>query len=195
VAAIADDIAYDNHDIDDGLRSGILELDALLQEPFVARHWADIERRHPGLDRARQLKALVRDGIGTMVGDVLDETRRRVAAAGVGTIDEVRQAGQPLVGFSEDLRSEERGLKHHLYAHLYDSDALRPIRIEAQRIIADLVQFYRENPDTLPAGWQREEGETARLRGIGDYLAGMTDRFAIARHEELIGTVTLPDRF
>jgi dGTPase len=177
------------------LRSGILELDALLQQPFVARHWADIERRHPGLDRARQLKALVRDGIGTMVGDVLDETRRRVAAAGVGTIDEVRQAGRPLVGFSEHLRSEERELKHHLYARLYDSEALRPIRIEAQRIIADLVQFYRDNPDTLPTGWQREEGETARLRGIGDYLAGMTDRFAIARHEELIGTVTLPDRF
>jgi dGTPase len=195
VAAIADDIAYDNHDIDDGLRSGILELDALLQEPFVARHWADIERSHPGLDRAKQLKALVRDGIGTMVGDVLDETRRRVAAAGVETIDEVRQAGQPLVGFSEHLRSEERGLKHHLYAHLYDSGALRPIRIEAQRIIADLVQFYRDNPASLPTGWQREEGETARLRGIGDYLAGMTDRFAIARHEELIGTVTLPDRF
>jgi len=195
VAAIADDIAYDNHDIDDGLRSGILELDALLEEPFVARHWADIGRRHPGLDRAKQLKALVRDGIGTMVGDVLDETRRRIAAAGVETIDEVRRAGQPLVGFSEHLRAEERGLKHHLYAHLYDSTALRPIRIEAQRIIADLVQYYRENPAALPAGWQRGEGETARLRGIGDYLAGMTDRFAIARHEELIGTVRLPDRF
>jgi len=195
VAAIADDIAYDNHDIDDGLRSGILELDALLEEPFVARHWADIERRHPGLDRAKQLKALVRDGIGTMVGDVLDETRRRIAAAGVETIDEVRQAGQPLVGFSGSLRGEERGLKHHLYANLYDSEALRPIRIEAQRIIADLVQFYRENPASLPVGWQREEGETARLRGIGDYLAGMTDRFAIARHEELIGAVRLPDRF
>ena len=195
VAAIADDIAYDNHDIDDGLRSGILELDALLAEPFIARHWADIERRHPGLDLTKRLKALVRDGIGSMVGDVLDETRRRVADAGVETIDEVRQAGQQLVGFSPALQAEERGLKRRLHAQLYDSPELRPIRIEAQRIVGDLASFYRENISALPAGWQRGEGEQARLRGVGDYLAGMTDRFAIARHEELVGPVQLPDRF
>ena len=195
VAAIADDIAYDNHDIDDGLRSGILDLDALLGEPFIARHWADIDRRHPGLDRAKKLKALVRDGIGSMVGDVLDETRRRVATSGVETIDDVRRAGEPLVGFSEQLRAEERGLKRHLYAHLYDSAALRPIRIEAQRIVADLARYYRDHAAALPAGWQRGDGEQARLRAIGDYIAGMTDRFAIARHEELIGPVNLPDRF
>ena len=195
VAAIADDIAYDNHDIDDGLRSGILDFDALLTEPFVARHWADIELRHPGLDRTRQLKALVRDGIGSMVGDVLEETRRMIAEAGVGTIDEVRYAGRPLVGFSALLQAQQRGLKRHLYAHLYDSDALRPIRIEAQRIVGDLARFYRDHPSALPPGWQRGEGEEARLRGIGDYLAGMTDRFAIARHEELVGPVNLPDRF
>ena len=195
VAAIADDIAYDNHDIDDGLRSGILDLDALLEEPFVARLWAEIERRHPGLDQARKLKALVRDGIGCMVGDVLDETRRRVADAGVETIDEVRAAGRQLAGFSEAMQGEERGLKRHLYAHLYDSDVLRPIRIEAQRIVGDLARCYRDNPAFLPPGWQRGEGEVARLRGIGDFVAGMTDRFAIARHEELVGPVSLPDRF
>jgi dGTPase len=195
VAAIADDIAYDNHDIDDGLRSGILELEALLQEPFVARLWAEIEQRHPGLDRARKLKALVRDGIGTMVGDVLDETRRRVVEAGVGTVDEVRAAGRQLVGFSEGMQIQERSLKRHLYAHLYDSEALRPIRIEAQRIVGDLARCYRDNPQYLPHGWQRGNGETARLRGIGDFIAGMTDRFAIARHEELVGPVNLPDRF
>ena len=195
VAAIADDIAYDNHDIDDGLRSGILDLDALLEEPFVARLWAEIERRHPGLDRAKKLKALVRDGIGSMVGDVLDETRRRIADAGVETIDEVRAAGRQLAGFSETMQADERGLKRHLYAHLYDSDVLRPIRIEAQRIVGDLARCYRDNPAFLPPGWQRGEGETARLRGIGDFIAGMTDRFAIARHEELVGPVHLPDRF
>ena len=195
VAAIADDIAYDNHDIDDGLRSGILDLDALLELPFVRRHWDEIEARHPGLDRTRKLKALVRDGIGSMVGDVLDETRRRIEEAGVATIDEVRAAGKQLAGFSAEMRAEERALKRHLYDRLYDSDALRPIRIEAQRIVGDLASYYRENPNALPPGWQRGEGETARLRGIGDYIAGMTDRFAIARHEALIGPVNLPDRF
>ncbi|HEX6217836.1 MAG TPA: deoxyguanosinetriphosphate triphosphohydrolase [Sphingomicrobium sp.] len=195
VAAIADDIAYDNHDIDDGLRSGILDLELLMELPFVRRHWAAIEERHPGLDLTRKMKALVRDGIGTMVGDVLDETRRRIADAGVETIDEVRAAERQLVGFSVDVAAEERDLKRHLYRHLYDSQRLKPIRTEAQRIVGDLARFYRENPESQPPGWQRGEGEIARLRGIGDYIAGMTDRFAIARHEELIGPVNLPDRF
>ena len=195
VAAIADDIAYDNHDIDDGLRSGILDLDALLAVPFVARQWAAVEARHPGLDRDRKIKALVRDGIGAMVGDVLAETRRRIAEAGVATIDDVRAAGQQLVGFSAAMRAEERALKRHLYAHLYDSAALTPIRVEAQRIVADLAATFRARPECLPAGWQRGEGEQARLRSIGDYIAGMTDRFAIASHEKLIGPVHLPDRF
>ena len=195
VAAIADDIAYDNHDIDDGLRAGILDLDALLEQPFVARLWKDIEARHPGLDGPRKLKALVRDGIGVMVGDVLEETRRRVAEAGVETVDDVRAVGRQLVGFSERLQAEERDLKRHLYAHLYDSDALRPIRIEAQRIVGDLARCYRDQPERLPPGWQRGAGETDRLRGIGDFIAGMTDRFAIARHEELVGRVALPQKF
>ena len=195
VAAIADDIAYDNHDIDDGLRSGILNLDELMELPFIRRHWDEIEARHPGLDLIRKQKALVRDGIGSMVGDVLDETRRRIAEAGVETIDEVRAAGPQLVGFSEAMQGEERALKRHLYAHLYDSAQLRPIRIEAQRIVGDLARYYRDNPGALPDGWQRGDDETTRLRGIGDHIAGMTDRFAIARHEALIGPVNLPDRF
>ena len=195
VAAIADDIAYDNHDIDDGLRAGILDLDALLALDFTGAVWRGVEARHPGLDGARRVKALVRDGIGVMVGDVLDETRRRVAGAGVGSIGEVRGCGRQLVGFSDDMRAAERSLKRHLYAHLYDSDALRPIRIEAQRIVGDLAAALRADPALLPDGWQRGEGETARLRGIGDYIAGMTDRFAIAAHEKRIGPVRLPDRF
>ena len=195
VAAIADDIAYDNHDIDDGLRSGILDLDALLAVPFVARQWAAVEARHPGLDRARKIKALVRDGIGAMVGDVLAETRRRIAEAGVETQNEVRAAGRQLVGFSGDMGAEECALKNHLYSHFYDSAPLTPIRREAQRIVADLAAHFRAHPDCLPEGWQRGEGEIARLRGIGDYIAGMTDRFAIATHEQLIGAVNLPDRF
>jgi len=195
VAAIADDIAYDNHDIDDGLRSGILNLEALVELPFVARLWAEIERRHPGLERTRKLKALVRDGIGTMVGDVLAETQRRIADSGVEAIDDVRAAGRSLVGFSAEMQARERELKRHLYAHLYDSDALKPIRIEAQRIVGDLARFYRARPEHLAHGWRRGEGKTALLRGIGDFIAGMTDRFAIAKHEELIGPVSLPDRF
>ncbi|MEO5641276.1 MAG: deoxyguanosinetriphosphate triphosphohydrolase [Sphingomicrobium sp.] len=195
VAAIADDIAYDNHDIDDGLRSGILTMAELLEVPIVERHWAAIASRYPGLDPVRRQRALVRDMIGTMVTDVLAETRRRVAEAGVTTIDEVRAAGRALVGFSPLMAAQERQLKRFLYDRLYDSDALTPIRIEAQRIVADLVNAYREGAAELPPGWRRADGEEARLRGIADFVAGMTDRFAIARHELLVGPVNLPDRF
>jgi len=195
VAAIADDIAYDNHDVDDGLRSGILDMEALLELPIVARHWSAIEKRHPGLSRERKQRALVRDQIGTMVGDVLDETRRRVAEAGVETVDDVRAAGGALVGFSAEVGDEERSLKRHLYARLYNSPALTEIRLEAQRIITDLAAAYRADPKLLPPGWNRGSDEVDRLRAIGDFIAGMTDRFAIARHEELVGPVDLPDRF
>ncbi len=195
VAAISDDIAYDNHDIDDGLRAGILDLEALLGLDFVADHWREIEARHPGLSHERKVKALTRDGIGIMVGDVLAETRRRVKDAGVESAEEVRAAGVQLAGFSDDMRAQERALKRFLYEHLYDSEALRPIRIEAQRIVGGLVAAFRQDPALLPDGWQRGEGETARLRGIADYIAGMTDRFAIRQHEKLVGPVELPDRF
>jgi len=195
VAAIADDIAYDNHDIDDGLRAGILRLDDMMELPFVRRLWLAIERRHPGLDPIKKVKALVRDGIGTMVGDVMEETQRRVREAGVQSIDDVRGFGSALVGFSGGLAVEERHLKTFLYERLYNSAPLTPVRKEAQRVIAGLAQYYLDNPASLPSGWQRGEGEVARQRGIADYIAGMTDRFAIARHEELVGPVHLPDRF
>lgn len=195
VAAIADDIAYDNHDIDDGLRAGILQLEELLELPFVRRLWSAIEARHPGLDLVRRVKALVRDGIGTMVGDVLRESERRVRESRVTTIDDVRRAGSALVGFSAELAGEERKLKQLLYSRLYNSAPLIPVREEAQRVIAGLAAAYRDDSSLLPAGWARGEGETARLRGIADFIAGMTDRFAIARHEALVGPVHLPDRF
>jgi dGTPase len=195
VAAIADDIAYDNHDVDDGLRAGILKLDELLELPFVRRLWDTIEQRHPGLDPARKVKALVRDGIGTMVGDVMAETERRVRDAGVASIDEVRAQGAPLAAFSAGLAAEERELKRFLYERLYNSPALASVRTEAQRVVGNLAAAYRDDAGLLPEGWARGEGETARLRGVADYIAGMTDPFAIARHEELVGPVHLPDRF
>jgi dGTPase len=194
VAAIADDIAYDNHDIDDGLRAGILDLAELLELPLVARLWRQIEERHPGLDQTLKIKALVRDGIGTMVGDVLDETRRRVADAGLTSIDEVRACGRQLAGFSTAMQAEERALKRLLYDRLYNSEALNPVRLEAQRVIANLAAAYRADPKLLPVGWAGA-GETGRLRGIADFIAGMTDRFAIARHVALVGPVELPEKF
>ena len=195
VAALADDIAYDNHDIDDGLRAGLLDLDELIELPIVKRHWEEIERRHPGLSTGKKLRALVRDQIGTMVGDLITETRRRIAEAGVTSPDDVRSAGRQLAGFSSALSEEERALKRFLYTRLYNADELVPVRTEAQRVVAGLFAAYRDDPSLLPVDWRTEEGETQRLRTIGDFIAGMTDRFAVARHRELVGPVDLPDRF
>jgi len=195
-AAIADDIAYDNHDIDDGLRAGLLDFDELAEVPIVQRHLRAIDQRYPGLAPEKRQRALVRDMIGTMVEDVLAETGRRVADAGVATINDVRLAGRQLAGFSDALAAEERELKRFLYARLYDSPELQPVRIEAERVVADLAGAYRDNPSLLAEAWQREGERTEQLRTIGDFIAGMTDRFAIARHEELVGPVNLPaDRF
>src|SRR5438309_3314153 len=192
IAAISDDIAYDNHDIDDGLRAGLLDIDELNALPLVRRIWDAIDRRHPGLALDKRQSALVRDMIGHMVGDVLAETGRRVREAGVGTIEEVRSLGRPLAGFSAELAGEERELKRFLYSRLYDLAELRPMRIEAERVVAGLAAAYRADPALLPASWQRGGDELQQLRTIGDFVAGMTDRFAIARHEELVGPVHLP---
>jgi dGTPase len=195
VAAVADDIAYDNHDIDDGIRAGLLQLDELVEVPIVRRHWDDVQRRHPGVSPEKKLRALVRDQIGTMVGDLIAETRHRVEEAGVQTCGDVRSAGKQLAGFSADLAEEERALKRFLYERLYNVPELVPVRMEAQRVVANLFAAYCDDPSLLPDNWQRGEGEVCRLRAIGDFIAGMTDRFAVARHEQLVGPVDLPDRF
>jgi len=192
VAAISDDIAYDNHDIDDGLRAGLLDIDELIELPLVGRLWDAIDLRHPGLSADKKQRALVRDMIGFMVGDVLAETGRRVREAGVETIDDVRSAARPLAGFSTALEAEERELKHFLYSRLYDLAELKPVRTEAERVVAGLAEAYRADPALMPQSWQRGGDGVRQLRTIGDFIAGMTDRFAIARHEELVGPVNLP---
>jgi len=192
VAAIADDIAYDNHDIDDGLRAGLLDIEELVELPLVRRLWDSIGRRHPGISTEKRQRALVRDMIGTMVEDVLAETERRVIDAGVEAIDDVRAVGRQLAGFSEALAAEERELKRFLYARLYGLPELVPVRVEAERVVANLAAAYRADPTLLPGAWQHGGSQVQQLRTIGDFIAGMTDRFAIARHEELVGPVNLP---
>jgi dGTPase len=196
VAAIADDIAYDNHDVDDGLRAGLFTLGDLLDVPFAARAWEAVRARYPDLPEERLIPELVRDQIGLMVNDVLAETRGRIAASGVRTADEVRAAGRPLVGFSPEIAAGERHLKSFLYARMYDAPEVVAVRVEAQKAIASLAAAYRADPSRLPLEWRPESDDpVAILRRIGDYIAGMTDRFAIRQHEALVGPVALPENF
>ena len=194
IAAVADDIAYDNHDIDDGLRAGLIRFDDLLDVPMVERHWRAIRERSGELPPDKMQRALVRDQIGTMVGDVLAETQRRVNQSGVRTIDDIRSAGRQLAGFSPSLAAEEKALKRFLHDRVYNAPELVAVREEAIRVVSNLASAYRSDPLLLPSEWRAEEG-VQQVRRIGDFIAGMTDRFALRRHEELVGPVGLPDRF
>ena len=196
VAAIADDIAYDNHDIDDGLRAGLLTLDQLLAVPFVARAWDGIRSRFPDIDEARLHPELVREQIGLMVNDVIAETRRRLMESRAQSVEDVRGAGRPLAGFSDGMAAEERALKTFLYADMYRSPPLLEVQREAKKVIANLFAAYRSEPALIPI--QRRPAEAPlvpTLRSICDFVAGMTDRYAITQHRQLIGPAQLPEAF
>ncbi|HEX8063533.1 MAG TPA: deoxyguanosinetriphosphate triphosphohydrolase [Allosphingosinicella sp.] len=196
VAAVADDIAYDNHDIDDGLRAGLFTLADLLEVPLIARAWTEVRARFPDIDEARLVPELVRDQIGLMVGDVLEETSRRLADARVETADEVRGAGRALAGFSPGMAAEEAVLKRFLHARMYNAPPVIAVREKAQQVVANLFGAYRDDPGQLPPEWREAQaGEIARLRAIGDFIAGMTDRYAVRQHRELVGPVELPEGY
>ena len=195
VAAIADDIAYDNHDIDDGLRAGLLTLEQLLEVPVVARGWDAVRRRFPDVPAARLVSELVRSQIGAMVRDLLTETRARLER--IGDIADVRAAGRCLVGFSPEMREDERVLKRFMYANLYH----HPRQLEAARaaegIVAGLFAAYSADPALMPGDWPERmpAEEPWRSRHIADFIAGMTDRYAVARYREAVGPIDLPEGF
>jgi dGTPase len=196
VAALADDIAYDNHDIDDGLRAGLFALEEVLEVALVRRSWQEVRPRYPDVPERRLAPELIRHQIGLMVGDLLTETRRRIGEAAPSSPDQVRGAGRPLVSFSETMAAEERQLKAFLYARMYDAPDVKPVKRRAQEVIANLYAAYRDDPSLLPTAWRPDDAdEVTVLRRIGDYMAGMTDRYAIARHEELVGPADMPEGF
>ena len=189
VAALADDIAYDNHDIDDGLRSGFLKLDQLLELDFVAGAWLALERRFPRARRETLLRELVREMIGEMVNDLLETTRANLA--GVGSIEDIRAAGRPLAAFSPHMAAQERQTKTFLYRELYYHDEQRATAERARKVIAQLYAAYHQDPALLSEGWAATlpRGEPARSRHIADFIAGMTDRYAIERYRLIYGKV------
>ncbi len=189
IAAISDDIAYDNHDIDDGIRAGLLSLEQLLELPFIAARWRDICDRFDDVPEEQLLPELIRDQIGLMVNDVLDTTRRRIKELGIESVHDVRQAGQMIGGFSDEMAEQERALKGFMYENLYHHPRQLAAADEGKVMVTDLVNAYCENPSLMPDRWSETlpPEEPARIRHIADFMAGMTDRYAKNRHAEIFG--------
>jgi dGTPase len=155
-----------------------------------------VRSRFPDVGDERLVPELVRDQIGLMVGDVLDETGRRLREAGSQSPDEVRLAGRALAGFSSAMAEQEGELKRFLYARMYNAPPVAAVREEAQKVVAGLFAAYRDDPRRLPAGWlPKEAGRVETLRGIGDFIAGMTDRYAIRQYRAEVGEIDLPEAF
>lgn len=197
VAAIADDIAYDNHDIDDGVRAGLLTLEQIEAVPLVARGWHEVRARFPECAPAMLRGELIRSQIGVMVNDLIVESRARIAAAGVQTVDDVRAAGAALIGLSAPMAAEERALKRFMYANLYHHPRQLEAAAAAQEVVAGLFAAYRADPALLPEEWRARlpTEEPGISRHVADFIAGMTDRYAVARYREVVGPIALPDGF
>ena len=168
----------------------------LCSVPLVARTWKTVVDRYGDAPSDRLARELVRDQIGTMVNDVLEETRRRIADSSVKTVADIRSAKGALAGFSEALAAEERDLKAFLWRRMYDAPPVRAVKTKAQQVVAGLFSAYRDDPGLLPPPWRPADPDPVQsLRAIGDFIAGMTDRYAIGRYEELVGPADMPEGF
>ncbi|MBJ7448168.1 MAG: deoxyguanosinetriphosphate triphosphohydrolase [Brevundimonas sp.] len=187
-AAIADDIAYNNHDVDDGVQAGLFTLDDLAQVPLIGpilhqtrRDWPDIDERMIRIEAVRRM-------IGAMVEDVLAETEGRIEAAGIRSTEDVRTADRTLVAFSPQMLADLGVLRQFLYQRMYRHYRVNRTRSQARRILAEMFQLFMAEPETMPPEWSGKAGaadEAKRARAVCDYIAGMTDRYAIEEHKKL----------
>ncbi len=187
IAALSDDIAYNTHDIEDGIRAGFFTLGELADLPFVGPIIQEVAAAHPGLDSGRMIHETTRRLIDRLVRDLVVETGKRLTKLAPTSSDDIRRAGMPVVALSEPVATAEKALRHFLNTRLYHDYRVNRMTSKARRIVADLFNQFIAEPNTLPTEWQARIGgeglSGAPERVIADYIAGMTDRFAIAEHQ------------
>ncbi len=190
IANIADAVAYNNHDVDDGFRAGLLTLEQLREQPLFETQYVAVQARYPDIGERRQIYEIIRRMIGTLVSDLIEETGRRLRNAAPASIDEVRAAPGPLVSMSDDVYRQHITLKRFLHRHLYGHEQKLAMTRRVQRIVRELFAVYMADTSLMSdqfAGAAARSDGAARARVVADFIAGMTDRYAIAAHERLTG--------
>ena len=191
-AAIADDVAYNAHDIDDGLRADLFSISDLKDVPFVGDLVREIEARHPGLERNRFVNELIRRVITRFVEDVIAESLRRLKEAAPQSAADVRGASRPMVTFSSEMQKADAAIKAYLYPHMYRHPRVMKVRVEAAEVVRRLAEAFLADPQKMPGEWAVTAAQLNDPNRVGrlvcDYIAGMTDRYALAEHEKLFGS-------
>lgn len=191
-AALADDIAYNNHDVEDGLRAGLFTLKDLEDVPLLREVMDFVRQKHKNLSESYFVRETIRTMIGAMVDDVMKESQARLAALGPSSPEDVRMAGRAMVAFSDDMCAKVETLRGFLFERMYKHFSINRIALKVERIITGLFEAFVADYTLLPQKWQRRAEESGglndaakRARVVADYIAGMTDRYAIREHEKL----------
>lgn len=183
IANLADEIAYNNHDVDDGLRSGLITLEQLAAVPLVATHLHEVRSAYPGLPERRVVHETVRRMINTLVTDLLRQSKHNIGSQRIASLEDVRNA-PALIAYSPSINEQQRELKNFLRTHLYRHYRVLRMSAKSQRILSDLFGVFMADNRLLPPQYQRQ-AEADRARAVGDYIAGMTDRYAIREHRRI----------
>ncbi len=190
IANIVDAIAYNNHDVDDGFRAGLIGLEQLREQPLFGKQYDEVHERYPDLDDRRLIYEIIRRMINTVVTDLIDQTRANITALAPQSIDDVRQAGKPLASMTDEIYAQHVGLKRFLNKHLYRHEQKLAMTEKVQAMLKDLFQIYMTDIDRMSPQFSSladKQDQTSRARVVADYISGLTDRFAIAEHERIIG--------